>query len=50
MGSILVKEVGLFAVRVSLAKMKKFIKVEGPSMIKFNRSTQQFIVNIPFPI
>ena len=46
----MVKEVGLYAVRVaSLAKMNKEIKVVGPSAIKFDRSTGEFVVHIPGP-
>ena len=46
----MVKEVGLYAVKVaSLAKMNKEIKVVGPSAIKFDRSTGEFVVHIPGP-
>jgi hypothetical protein len=46
----LVKEVGLYVVRVaSLANMNKDIKVVGPSAIKFDRSSVEFVVHIPGP-
>mmetsp|Transcript_16135 Transcript_16135/g.27290 ORF Transcript_16135/g.27290 Transcript_16135/m.27290 type:complete len:201 (+) Transcript_16135:667-1269(+) len=50
-GIVLNKDIGLYAARiVAVGKLTKDIKAVGPPNIQFDKSTGNFIVNIPGPL
>jgi hypothetical protein len=50
-GVVLNKEVGIYGARIAaVSKMAKDVKVVGPANIQFDKSSGNFIINLPGPL